>query len=87
MENEVLIMMLCPVNVCLMSMCGFCHHLYIRKCVVVVAATAVCVFSVARRVQPMRYNVSHFVYFCKTLYMFQMVFLSIIRSSKVHIQR
>ena len=93
MENEVLIMMLCPVNVCLMSMYGFCHHLYIRKCVVVVvaaaavAATAVCVFSVVRRVQPTRCNVSHFVYFCKTLYMFQAVFPSIIRSSKLHIQR
>jgi len=27
------------------------------------------------------------IYFCKTLYMFQTVFLSIIRSSKLHIQR
>jgi hypothetical protein len=52
MENMVLIMILFPVNVCVMSMCGFCHHLYIRKCVVEVAAavmaevTAVCMFSV-----------------------------------------
>jgi len=51
MENMVLIMMLFPVNVCVMSMCGFCHHLYVRKLVVVAAAvvaevTAVCVFSV-----------------------------------------
>ena len=28
-----------------------------------------------------------FVYFCKTLYMFQTVFQSIIRSTKLHIQR
>ena len=28
-----------------------------------------------------------FIYFCKTLYMFQTVFLSIIRSSKLHVQR
>ena len=28
-----------------------------------------------------------FIYFCKTLYMFQTVFLSIIRSTKLHIQR
>ena len=28
-----------------------------------------------------------FIYFCKTLYMFQAVFPSIIRSSKLHIQR
>jgi len=40
-----------------------------------------------RRVQPERCNVSQFIYFCKTLYMFQTVFLSIIRSSKLHIQR
>jgi hypothetical protein len=56
MENMVLIMMMFPVNVCLMSMCGFYHHLYIRKCVMVAAAaqvaaavvtaTAVCVFFV-----------------------------------------
>ena len=51
MENMVLIMMLFPVNICMMSMCGFCHHLYVRKLVVVAAAvvaevTAVCVFSV-----------------------------------------
>ena len=86
MENGVPIMMLFPVNVCLMSMCGFCHHLYIRKCVVVAAETAVCAFSVVRTVQPTRCNVSQFVYFCKTLYMFQTVFPSIIRSSKLHIQ-
>jgi len=40
-----------------------------------------------RRVQPTRYNVSQFIYFCKTLYMFRKVFPSIIRSSKLHIQR
>ena len=39
-----------------------------------------------RRVQPTRCNVSQFIYFCKTLYMFQTVFPSIIRSSKLHIQ-
>jgi len=37
-----------------------------------------------RRVQPTRWNVSRFVYFYKTLYMFQTVFRSIIRSSKLH---
>ena len=31
--------------------------------------------------------VSQFIYFCKTLYMFQAVFPSIIRSSQLHIQR
>ena len=40
-----------------------------------------------RRVQPTRCNVSQFIYFCKTLYMFQTVFPSIIRSSKLHIRR
>jgi len=40
-----------------------------------------------RRVQPTRCNVSQFIYFCKTLYMFQSGFPSIIRSSKLHIQR
>ena len=40
-----------------------------------------------RRVQPTRCNFSKFIYFCKTLYMFQTVFPSIIRSSKLHIQR
>jgi len=40
-----------------------------------------------RRVQPRKCNVSPFIYFCKTLYMFQTGFLSIIRSSKLHIQR
>ena len=39
------------------------------------------------RVQPTRCDFSQFIYFCKTLYMFQTVFLSIIRSSKLHIQR
>ena len=39
-----------------------------------------------RRVQPTRCNVSQFIYFRRTLCMFQMVFLSIIRSSKLHIQ-
>ena len=40
-----------------------------------------------RRVQPTRYDVSQFMYFCKTLYMFQTGFPSIISSSKLHIQR
>jgi len=40
-----------------------------------------------RRVQPTRCNVSRFVYFSKTLYMFRTVFPSIIRSSKQHIER
>jgi len=39
-----------------------------------------------RRVQPTRCDVSQFIYFCKTLYMFQRVFPSVIRSSKLHIQ-
>ena len=40
-----------------------------------------------RRVQPTRCNVSQFIYFYKTLYMFQTGFPSIVRSSKLHIQR
>ena len=39
-----------------------------------------------RRVQPTRCNVSQFIYFCKTLYMFQTGFPPIIRISKLHIQ-
>jgi len=39
------------------------------------------------RVQPTRCNVSQYIYSCKTLYMFQTLFPSIIRSSKLHIQR
>jgi len=39
------------------------------------------------RVQQKRCNVSQFIYFCKTFYTFQTVFPSIIRSSKMHIQR
>ena len=39
-----------------------------------------------RNVQPTRCSISQFIYFCKTLYMFQAVF-PIIRSSKLHIQR
>ena len=38
------------------------------------------------RVQPTRCDISQFIYFCKTLYMFQAVFPSIIRISKVHIE-
>jgi len=38
------------------------------------------------RVQPTRCSVSQFIYFCRTLYMFQTGFPSIIRSSKLHIQ-
>ena len=40
-----------------------------------------------RTVQPTRCDFSQFIYFCKTLYMFQTDFPSIIRSSKLHIQR
>ena len=39
------------------------------------------------RVQPVKCDVSQFIYFCKTIYMFQTVFPSIIRSLKLHIQR
>jgi len=39
-----------------------------------------------RGVQPTKCNVSQFIYFCKTLYMFQTVFPSIISSSILHIQ-
>jgi len=39
------------------------------------------------RVQPTRSDVFQFIYFSKTLYMFQTVFPSIIMSSKQHIQR
>jgi len=39
------------------------------------------------RVQPTRCDISQFIYSCKTLYMFQTGFPSIIRSSKLHIQR
>jgi len=40
-----------------------------------------------RGVQPTRCKVSQFTYFCKMLYVFQKGFPSIIRSSKLHIQR
>jgi len=40
-----------------------------------------------RTAQPTRCDFSQWIYFCKTLYMFQTVFPSIIRSSKLHIQR
>jgi len=40
-----------------------------------------------RRVQPTRCNVSQFICFCRALYMFQTVFPSIIRSSKLHTHR
>ena len=40
-----------------------------------------------RKVQPTSCNFSQFIYFCKTLYMFQTGFPSIIRSSKLYIQR
>jgi len=39
-----------------------------------------------RRVQPTRCNFSQFIYFCKTLYMFQTGFPSIIRRTKLHIR-
>jgi len=39
------------------------------------------------RVQPTRCDFFQFIYFRKTLYMFQSGFPSIIRSSKLHIQR
>jgi len=38
------------------------------------------------RVQPTRCDFSQFIYFCKMFCMFQMVFPSITRSSKLHIQ-
>ena len=40
-----------------------------------------------RRVQPTRFDISQFLYFCKTLYMFRTVFPSITRSWKLHTQR
>ena len=40
-----------------------------------------------RTVQPTRCDVSKFLYSCTTLYMLQTGFPSIIRSSKLHIQR
>ena len=40
-----------------------------------------------RRVQPTRCDVSQFICFSKMLYMFQTVFPSVIRSSKLHTQR
>ena len=43
--------------------------------------------SFIRRVQPTTCNVSQFIYLCKMLYMFQTVFPSIIKNSKLHIQR
>jgi len=43
--------------------------------------------NVVLRVQPIRCSFSLCIYSCKTLYMFQTVFPSIIRSSKLHIQR
>ena len=39
------------------------------------------------RVQPTRWDVSQFIYFCKTFYMFRKVFSYIIRSSTLHVQR
>jgi len=39
------------------------------------------------RLQPTRCDVSQFIYFYKTLCVFQTVFPSIIRSSKLHLQR
>ena len=39
-----------------------------------------------RRVQRTRCKLSHFIYFCTKVYMFQVVFQSIIRSSELHIQ-
>jgi len=38
-------------------------------------------------VQPTRCDVSQIIYFCKMLYVLQTVFPSVIRSSKLHIQR
>ena len=44
--------------------------------------------EIIRIVQPTRCNFSQFIYFCKTLCMFQTGFFpSVIRSSKLHIQR
>ena len=42
---------------------------------------------VIRGVSPTRCDVSQFIYFCKTLYMFQTGFPFIIMSSKLHMQR
>jgi len=39
--------------------------------------TSPCITKYICGVQPTRCNVSQFIYFCKTLYMFQMVFTSI----------
>ena len=39
------------------------------------------------RIQPTRCDVSQFIYFCKTLCVFQTVYPSITRSSKLHVQR
>jgi len=44
-------------------------------------------YECVRRVQPTRCNVSQFIYFCTTLYMYQTGFPSIIRSSKLHTHR
>jgi len=64
---------------------------------IIIANCPFCVFILAnvlsfntdnfRTVQPTRCDVSQFIYFCKTLFMFQTVFPSIIRSSNLHIQR
>jgi len=54
---------------------------------VFVTLTGPCIADIFSRVQPTRCNVSQFLYFCKTLNMFQTVFPSIIRSSKLHILR
>ena len=52
-----------------------------------VAEVKVSKFLFLLRVQPTRCNFSLFIYFCKTLSMFQTGFPSIIRSSKLHVQR
>jgi len=46
-----------------------------------------CFANIFAEYKPTRCEVSQFIYYCKTLYMFQTGFPSIIRNSKLHIQR
>jgi len=48
--------------------------------------TAVQAWKCIRKVQPTIWDVSQCIYFCKTLYLFQTAFPSVIRSSNLHIQ-
>jgi len=69
-------------NLCIL---GGSHRLHISAAFPTPAGKKNCWYL--RRVQPKRCNVSQFIYFCKALYMFRTVFPSIIRSSKLHIER